>query len=227
MIDGGENKAILSQLTKVMPFYDRSIDILMLSHPHSDHIGGLIEVLKRYKVGLVVGSCLKVETAEYKEWEHLIESKKITRVCAKKGQRINLSKDVYFDTLLPVGEVAGRKIHDAMLVVKLNYGKTSFLFTGDMEKNLEKYLVEVLGKNLKSDVLKAGHHGSDTSSSEMFLGYVDPDYAIISCGENNKFGHPHKETLERLENFEIPVLRNDQEGLIKIKTDGEQVTIGL
>ena len=227
LIDGGENKTVLSQLTKVMPFYDRSIDVLMLSHSHGDHIGGLIEVLKRYKVSLVVESCWEAEPAEYKEWQQLIKDKKITRVCVSRGQKINISEDLYFDVLLPVGEVAGRKIHDAMFVAKLNYGKTSFLFTGDMEKNQEKYLVDVNKEILKSSVLKVGHHGSDTSSSEMFLGYINPQYAVISCGRDNKFGHPHSETLEKLERFEIPVLRTDEAGIIKIKTDGEQVTIGL
>ncbi len=225
LIDGGPNKAILQQLARVIPFYDRSIDILILSHAHSDHIEGLIEVLKRYKVGMVVEPCLDYKSAEYREFLNIIESKKILRVCGSGGQKINLSEGVYFDVLLPVGNVEGRKVHDAMFVAKLNYRKTSFLFTGDMEKNQEKYLVSVSDKDLKSNVLKVGHHGSDTSSSEIFLGFASPEYAIISSEEGNKFGHPHKETLEKLENFEINTLRTDKLGTIKIWSDGEQVFI--
>ncbi|MFC1757117.1 ComEC/Rec2 family competence protein [Patescibacteria group bacterium] len=223
LIDGGENKSILRQLARVIPFYDRSIDILILSHAHGDHVGGLVEVLRRYKISLVVEPCLEVDTPEYKEFVKIIEEKNVIKVCAQRGQKINLSDGLYFDVLLPAGEVEGRKVHDSMLVAKLIYGEVSFLFAGDMAKNLESYLVQV--DDLESNVLKIGHHGSDTSSSEMFLGYVNPEYAIISSGEGNKFGHPHKETLENLEKFEIDVLRTDKLGTIKIKTDSESISV--
>ncbi|MFC1751554.1 ComEC/Rec2 family competence protein [Patescibacteria group bacterium] len=224
LIDGGENRTVLSELSGVMPFYDRSIDALILSHAHSDHIGGLIEVLKRYEIGLIIEPCFKHDTAEYKTWEEIILQKDITRVCGKKGDIINLDERTNMEILLPVGDVANRKIHDAMLVLKLNYGETSFLFTGDMEKNLESYLAQTLEEELKSDVLKVGHHGSDTSTSEIFLGFVGPEYAVISVGENNKYGHPKPEILERLERFGATILRTDELGTIKIKSDGEQVT---
>lgn len=225
LVDGGPNKSVLNQLSKVIPFYDRSIDVLILSHGHSDHLDGLVEVLKRYKVGMVVESCLDIGEADYKEWENLIEDKKIERVCAQRGERICLGEGSCFDILLPVGEVEGRKIHDAMLVTKLTYGKNSFLLTGDMEKNQETYLIYVGGANLESDVLKVGHHGSNTSTSELFLGNVSPDYAVISVGKDNKFGHPRQEILDRLNRFGVSVLRTDETGTIKIKSDGESITI--
>lgn len=224
LLDGGENKNVLRQLAEIMPFYDRSIDVLMLSHAHNDHLGGLIEVLKRFKVNLVVEACLDFNTSEYIEWKNLIKDKKIARICAQKGQKINLGPpageagdDLYFDVLLPVGEVAGRKIHDAMLVTRLIYGDDSFLFAGDMGKNLENYLAQVYDNDLRSTVLKVGHHGSDTSTSEIFLGYVSPKTAVISVGEDNKFGHPHQEVLDRLEKFGVSVLRTDEEGIVSFK----------
>jgi competence protein ComEC len=225
LLDGGENKSILRQLSEVMPFYDRSIDVLILSHPHKDHAGGLVEVLKRYEISLVVEPCLNVGVPEYTEWKRLIEDKKITKICAKRGQKICLDEDLCFDILLPVGNVAGRKVHDAMLVSRLNYGDSSFLLAGDMEKNLEHYLVQAEGENLKSDILKIGHHGSKTSTSEMFLGYVNPKHAVISAGKDNKYSHPHQEILDRLDRFGISILRTDETGLIRTKSNDHQVLI--
>lgn len=224
LLDGGPSKSVLAQLSKVMPFYDRSIDVLMLSHPHADHLAGLVEVLNRYKVGLVVEPCFKEGDAEYKEWERLISEKKITRICAQKGGKICLEEDACFDVLLPIGKVEGRNIHDAMLVARLTYGENSFLFAGDMQKNLESYLVGIESK-LESDVLKIGHHGSDTSTSEIFLGYVSPKYAVISVGKDNKFGHPSEIILDRLNAFGVEFFRTDEIGLIKIKSDGENILV--
>lgn len=225
LIDGGENKNILNRLSEVMPFYDRSIDVLILSHAHKDHLGGLLEVLKRYEVGLVMEPCLDTGTAEYREWLRLLQDKKIERVCAERGQRICLGESSCFSILLPKGQVEGRNIHDAVLVARLDYGKNSFLFTGDMEKNQETYLIYAEGGNLASDVLKVGHHGSDTSTSESFLGYVSPEYAVISAGKDNKFGHPRAEVLDRLVRFGVSVLRTDERGTIKIRSDGEFITV--
>lgn len=227
LLDGGENKKVLRKLAEVMPFYDHSVDILVLSHSHSDHIGGLVEVLKKYKVGMVIEPCLEADAPEYHEWRKLIEEKKITRVCAGRGQSVCLDENTCMEIILPVGDVAGRKEHDAMLVAKLVYGNTSFLFTGDMEKNFEQYLVGLMGKNLKSDVLKVGHHGSDTSTSELFLGFVSPNYAVISVGKDNKFGHPKQGVIDLLEMFSASVFRTDETGIIKIKSDGESVNVAF
>ncbi|MDD5032816.1 MAG: MBL fold metallo-hydrolase [Candidatus Pacebacteria bacterium] len=225
LLDAGEGKAVLRELAEIMPFYDRSIDGLILSHPHSDHLAGFLEVLKRYKVGIVIEPCLETDSPEYKEWLTLVEENKISRVCAKKGETIDIGSGLVLDIILPVGEISGRKEHDAMLAAKLSYGKTSFLFTGDMEKNLENYLASVYKTDLKSNVLKIGHHGSDTSTSEMFLGYVSPEYAVIPVGEKNKYGHPKNVILERLEKFGVKIFRTDQSGLLKFKSDGSRVLL--
>ncbi len=225
LIDAGPNKDVLRQLSRVMPFYDRSIDMIISSHPHADHLAGLVEVLKRYDIGSAVESGTVQNTPEYQEWENVLADKKIPHFYGRRGMKINLDKDLYLKILLPAADVKNLDIHNAMLVSKLNYGKTSYLLTGDMEKPLENYLIFLEGSRLKSDVLKISHHGSNKSTSESLLGFSAPQYAIISVGKDNSYGHPHKETLDILEKFGVKILRTDELGTTKIKSDGENVSL--
>ncbi|MCK6462598.1 MAG: MBL fold metallo-hydrolase [Candidatus Pacebacteria bacterium] len=227
MVDGGPpNKTVLRQLSRIMPFYDRTIDAVILTHPHLDHYGGLINVLRKYKVGLILDSGSENdESSGFADYQKAVEAEKSFYAQAKRGMKINLGGGAYLDILLPVINDKNIPPHDAMVVSKLVYKNNSFLLTGDMEDNLENYLLAPGARNLKSNVLKVGHHGSRTSTSEMFLGSVSPDFAVISAGAENKYGHPHKEIMERLEKFETPVLRTDEEGTIKIFSDGERISI--
>lgn len=225
LIDGGPNKKILEELGKVMPFYDRTIEALILTHPHEDHINGLIEVLKKYKVSAVLESGNSGKTAAYNEFQKIIKEKNIPLFITKQGMKLEIDSGAELDILLPVLNIMNGEIHNQMVVGKLNYGNNSFMLTGDMEQNLENYLISFQKENLKSDVLKAGHHGSRTSTSKEFLGWVSPKYAIISAGVKNKYGHPHKEILERLNNFGIKIFRTDENGTIKIKSDGKNISI--
>lgn len=224
LLDGGPNKAVLRELAKQMPFYDRTIDAVILTHPHLDHYAGLNEVMKKYKVNLEMDPETKSKGAGFAEFENLIKNKNIKRLYGKKGMKINLDKDLYLDILLPVINNENLSEHDGMLVSRLVYKSNSFLLTGDMEDNLENYLLG-LGGGFKSDVLKVGHHGSKTSTSENFLGGVNPGLAVISVGQGNKYGHPHKEVTERLARFEVPVLRTDEQGAIIVKSDGEKIIV--
>ncbi len=223
LIDGGPNKQILSELSSVMPFYDRTIDALILTHSHEDHLNGLIEVLKRYKVGAVLEPGNEGETPAYAEFEKIIKEKKIRHLYVKRGTKISVDENTFLNIFLPVFNLRNGGIHDQMVVGQLIYGKTKFLLTGDMESNLENYLISLYGNRLKSEVLKAGHHGSRTSTSLRFLGTASPEYAVISAGKNNKYGHPHKEILDRLTNFGVKFFRTDLDGLIKFTSDGEKV----
>ena len=225
LLDGGPNKAALRQLPKLMPFYDRSIDMLISSHPDADHLSGLVEVLKRYDVGAIVEPGTGKNTPEYLEWKNLSENKKLVVFYGRRGMRINLDKNLYLEILLPAISAENLDVHTGMLVAKLVYGKTSYLLTGDMEKSLENYLVFIEGKKLKTDVLKVGHHGSRNSTSESLLGFSSSKYAIISVGKDNSYGHPHKETSDLLSRFGISVFRTDESGTIKIKSDGENMSI--
>lgn len=226
LIDGGPpGKKVLRSLSEVMPFYDRTIDAVVSTHPHLDHYGGLMDVLKKYQVNFELDSRSgNGESPAFKQYEELLDEKRIARAPAKRGMRINLDKGLYLDILLPVLNEKKLSPHDGMVAAKLVYKNNSFLLVGDMEDNLENYLL-FLGDDIKSDVLKVGHHGSKTSTSESFLGFVDPDYAIISAGEKNKYGHPHKEVIERLGRFKIPILRTDERGTIKMRSDGERIYV--
>jgi len=224
LIDGGPNKAVLRELAKQTPFYDRSIDGIILTHPHLDHYGGFVDVLDNYKINFEMDSSNdNPESKGFDLYIKKLEEEKAKRIFAKRGMRVNLDKGIYLDVLLPVINKEGLSAHDEMVTTRLVYGNNSFLLTGDMEDNLENFLLS-LGDNLKSDVLKVGHHGSLTSTSESFLGWVKPSLAIISVGKNNKYGHPKKEILDRLVKFEIPTLRTDEKGTIVIKSDGEKIS---
>lgn len=223
LIDGGPNKKVLSELAKIMPFYDKTIDMIILTHPHEDHLNGLNEVLKNYKVGAILESGNRGETASYDVFQKLIKENGAKHFYARRGTKLNIAQNSRLDILLPIFNLKNGDIHDQMVVGKLIYGKTGFMLTGDMEKNLESYLTTFEKENLKSDVLKTGHHGSRTSTSENFLGWVSPKYTIISTGEKNKYGHPHKEVLDRLEKFGAQIFRTDLNGGIKIKSDGENI----
>ncbi|MCX6731745.1 MAG: MBL fold metallo-hydrolase [Candidatus Parcubacteria bacterium] len=192
LLDSGPNKKVLSELGKVMPFYDRTIDLIIESHPDNDHIAGFVDVLKKYDVGAMMESGVVVDTPVYKELEKAIKENGIREILATRGMRINLGDEIYIDVLLPVVNNTNFSPHDGMVVLKLNYGKNSFLLAGDMEEKMEKYLISI-DKNLTSNVLKIGHHGSKTSTSEALLGYINPDYAVISVGKDNKnFAHRRK-----------------------------------
>lgn len=225
LIDGGPNRKVLSELSKIMPFYDRSIDAIIATHPDSDHIGGMPDVLNKYDVDFFIEPGAESTNAVGKELEKIVEEKKIKKVLARRGMKLTLSDNGYLLILFPDRDVSRMDTNDTSIVAKLVYGNTSFLFTGDSSQKIEKYLVSIDKENLDVDVLKTGHHGSKTSTSDALLGYVSPQYAVISAGKNNKYGHPHKEILEKLNRFGVKILRTDTNGAVLIKSGGEKLEI--
>lgn len=225
LIDGGPDEKILSKLGRHLPFWDRSIDLLILTHPHADHLTGLLEVLKRYNVGIVLEANVNHSIPEYEEWRRLLKEKQVRVVTAEAGQKIRLAPDAYADILAPRENFFGtspNNVHDAMVVAKLHYGGATALFMGDAEKIAEYKLMFFEGETIDSDILKVGHHGSKTSTTEEFLRAVSPEFAIISAGRKNRYGHPHQEVVDRLKNFGIPVLRTDEIGDIRMESDGRR-----
>ncbi len=220
LIDGGIGSVVLRQLGAVMPFYDKTIDIVMATHPDQDHISGLLDVLERYKVDFVMEPGAESETAVYKEFEKLIDEKQIKKILARRGMKLVLSDDAYILILFPDRDVSKMDTNDASIVAKLVYGETSFLFTGDSPQKIENFLTSIDGAALRSDVLKVGHHGSKTSSSDVFIGFVSPAISVISAGKDNRYGHPHSEVLERLTRFGSAIVRTDEAGVLIFKTDG-------
>lgn len=230
LVDGGPGDKILAKLGQALPFWDRSIDLLVLTHPHADHLDGLLEVLKRYQIGAVLGSGASYSLPEYEEWHRILEEKNVPIIIARRGQRIIFSKAGELDIFSPFENFAGASLknpHDANVVSKLIYGNSSFLLTGDAERSLEYRLLlaseDMSFYSLKSAVLKVGHHGSKTSSFEEFLQSVAPKVAIIQVGRKNRYGHPTQEVLDRLATVGAKILRNDLAGDIIIESDGRKI----
>lgn len=214
LIDGGPDNKVVYKLGEYLPFYDRDIDLMVLTHPDGDHLIGLIEVLRRYKVKAVLLTGILDNSPPYLIWLELIKNKSIPVLIAGEIQNINLGLDLDLEIIYPFTSVHGQKLkdrNDSSIVAKLNYGQTSILLTGDASIKIEK---ELLAENVDvlADILKAGHHGSKTSSGYNFLKEVNPQIAIISCGLNNKFGHPHQEVIENLNNLGIEIFRTDLDG---------------
>jgi len=220
LIDGGSNRAVMRNLGRVMPFYDRSIDIVIMTHPDADHLGGLLPVLKDYDVDLVMESGVETDSEIYLEYKRIVEEKGIKSILARQGQTINLGNDAYLSVLFPVSDTSDFETNTASVILKLVYGESSFLFTGDSPQVIEKYLAGFFGNELDIDVLKLGHHGSKTSNSELFLGITSPEYVVASVEKDNRYGHPHKEVLDLLEKLNLDLLRTDESGMIVFESDG-------
>jgi competence protein ComEC len=226
LIDGGPSSAVLGKLAKEMPFWDRTIDLIILTHPEKDHLAGLLEVLKRYQVKNILWTGVIRDTAEWKLWQREISEEKAKIIIAEAGQKIITSSAV-LEILNPLKDVSGQKFKDSnetSIVSRLVFSENSFLFTGDIYKSEETELLK-LKVNLDSDILKISHHGSKTSTSKEFLEKVSPQIAVISVGKDNSYGHPTQEVLDILKNYGIRILRTDQNKNIKIISNGKEIRV--
>lgn len=225
LIDGGKDKKVLYGLSEAMPFYDRSIDVVIATHPDSDHIGGLIDVLRRYRVGLLVEPKRESQDPAYLAMEKVIEQRGIKKIYAVEGMAIDLGKGALLKILAPCRGMKIASDNAASIVAKLSYGKRAFLFTADATKGEKKCIIKNEGGLLKSDVLKIAHHGSKYSFLESFVNLVSPRYAVISAGRNNRYHHPHKSVLDYLKARQIKILGTYKSGTIKFFTNGNNLEI--
>jgi len=229
LIDGGPGKNVINELDKHMTFWNQDIELMILTHPHADHVDGLVEVLKRYEVDQILGFDIDYDSSTYLKWQKLIEEKEIPYNQTLLGDKFILSENLYLEILYPFEDITGQSfedVNDASIISRLCYFKHCFLFTGDASKEVERKLIN---NNLavESEVLKIGHHGSKYSSDIDFINKVNPDYAIIQCGQENRFNHPHSETIKILSDYppsgdpplaeDIKILRNDIDGEIVCK----------
>ncbi len=222
LLDGGPDRAILNKLGRTLPWDKHDIDLMILSHPHADHLTGLLAVLQQYQVKQILMTGVIHTTPEYLEFLKIIKTKQISVTLAKTGQIIKLAGEVELEVVGPVESYQNRVVADlnaASLVVKLKYGTTQALFTGDQTRENELELLKT-GANLSAQLLKVAHHGSRASSGLEFLRAVKPDYAVISAGAGNPFGHPAAETLQRLQELGAAVYRTDKAGDIEFVSDG-------
>ncbi|HEU0085699.1 MAG TPA: ComEC/Rec2 family competence protein [Candidatus Paceibacterota bacterium] len=221
LVDGGPLRKILGKLSEVMPSYDRKIDALIMTHSDSDHISGFSEVLSAYEVGQMFEPGVATDSLIYENLKKELEEKKIPSVIARKGMRLHLGGGAVIDIIFPDRDVYDWETNMASLVLKLTYGDVSFMLTGDaLIETEELILKETPAEFLKSTYLKAGHHGSKTSTSQKFAEAVSPEYALISAGRENNYGHPHPEVLEILKSIGAQILRTDHSGTLWIKCKG-------
>lgn len=206
LIDGGPSGSVISEVSALMPFYDRSIDTVLISHPDSDHIGGLPDIIQRFRIGNIIQSEVVASSTLHAELLRRIKEYKIPVTYARRGQRfvLDAAHGIFVDILFPDRNTSLLETNTASIVVALRYKKVTIILTGDSPKGVEKFLSEVDGGNISVDILKLGHHGSHTSSDEIFLRSFKPALAIISAGKNNRYGHPHKDVVERLDRLGIP-----------------------
>ncbi|MCX6752677.1 MAG: ComEC/Rec2 family competence protein [Candidatus Nomurabacteria bacterium] len=220
MFDGGPARSVLGPLARVMSPFDKSIDAIVITNPDADHIGGFLDILKNYKVGVVFESGALTDSKTYQNFKEEIKKQKIPNILAKRGMRLDIGGGAFIDVLFPDRDVSAWATNDGSVVARFTYGKTSIMLTGDAPIKTEKIILkENPAKELQSEILKVGHHGSRTSTSSEFVKAVSPSYALISDGKDNKFGHPHKETLDTLASFGVKIFRTDLLGTILLKCD--------
>ncbi len=225
VVDGGPDaQRAASALGEILPFWERSIDLAVLTHPHRDHIAGLTEVLRRYEVGGVLERRQTFVSADYEAWKGLIDSASVPTLSASAGATLRFDDGVSIEVLSPPESLlvgTDSDIDNGSVVLRIVYGRVKFLLTGDMFHEGESRLIDS-GVAVDSDVIKVGHHGSRTSSSEEFIRSVAPVAAVISAGKDNHFGHPDDEIVERLESV-IPQSRvfvTSEVGSVIFYTDG-------
>lgn len=216
LIDGGaSSQKELEELGKYIPFWDREIEMVIATHPDQDHIGGLIGVLKSYRVRSEMDNFADGDSEVYRNYLQLISDKKINRLRGELGMNIKID-DAILAILYPRKDLVNnpKNTNADSIVAKLTSGSNSFLFTGDFPTE-EDDKIFLSGANLSAQVLKVAHHGSKYATSDEFLDRVKPHEAIISVGKNNRYGHPAPEVLDRLEARGITIKRTDEMGDIE------------
>jgi competence protein ComEC len=220
LVDGGPDEKVLSQLGEVLPFFFRDIDLMVLTHPHADHVVGLIAVLQRFHVGAVLMSAPVYRSEPYRAFLREVAAQGVPVYMAQANQDFALG-DTTVDVLYPFEPTTNdlmKDMNDASVVMKISEDGHSILLTGDAQTTEEAAIV-ARGDDVTADVLKAGHHGSHTSSGFSFVKAVAPRLIVISVGQGNTYGHPHREILETAASLGVNVLRTDLDGRIDLVFD--------
>ncbi len=230
LIDGGrDGNLLLEKLGKAIPFWDRTIETVIATHPDADHIAGLVDVAKAYKIGSVIETDMKSDSQTYRAWEDMIVKEGSERIEALAGEKIILKDGAEMSILFPFNNISNadeKNSNATSVVAKLSYGENKFLFTGDLPSEQEAELVDKK-MELSSDVLKVGHHGSKYSTSEKFLDVVSPKSAVISVGAHNTYGHPGQEIIDRLLHRGVDILRTDKSGDIGYNCKSKESTCAM
>ncbi len=206
---------------KYIKSYTDTIDYLILTHPHEDHIGGADEIIESINVKNIIMSDASTDTATFTVLLDAVENSGANVIEAKSGDEYTAG-DIVFTILSPVSDFTN--YNDYSIVTKVEFGNTSAMITGDVEQHSEKLIIEKFKKGfLRSDIYQVSHHGSSTSNSSAFFSAISPKYAVIQCEDGNSYGHPHREIIKELENRNIEYYRTDKIGHVVFTSDGEKV----
>jgi competence protein ComEC len=216
-VDGGPGNRVIEELNEVMPFFDKSIDMIVMTHPHADHVDGLVEVLGRYDVGMVLATGVKGGDKGAAEFWKEVREQGVGVEVARAGRDFSIGS-VFMDVLYPIEELVGEEVenlNNSSIAMMVEYEDVRVLLTGDLEEEGEEEILRA-GGNLEADIYKAGHHGSKTASSLAFMERVRPEIVAIQCGKDNKFEHPHPEALRNFHRVDVrEIRRTDEEGRIE------------
>ena len=239
LIDGGKGYSSYSSFNagaeRVVPYLKKrgikKIDYIVMTHTDFDHIGGLVNVLDKFPVAHLVDTAFPGTGWFYEIILKMADKKDIKYHMVKAGDEIDIGDYRITLEILGPNEVAPDEVETDLgknnnsVVIKMEFGKVSFLFTGDAELTEEDYLINTYGNSLRSTVYKVGHHGSNSSTSSTFMRMVKPEVAVISVGKNNTYGHPSPDVIDLLENYEVDVYRTDRDGDVMIETNGSNYSI--
>lgn len=226
LVDGGPNASVIKELDHTLSFFNRTLDVMIATHPDSDHITGLIPTLLRYDTKNIIVSNKENDTELFIDFKKYVEKEEGSSLyTARVGDSIDFQDGVHAFILHPASQFLKKDTNEASVSFVLVYGNHSFLLTGDLPASNEEALLA--HKKLSRDVtvFKAGHHGSNTSSGERLLSYIRPEYAVISAGKDNRYGHPHEETLARLKKYSKEVISTIDRGTISFISDGRVLDI--
>lgn len=224
LIDGGRGRGVLAELARVLGPFDRTIDMVVATHHDADHIGGLIPVLERYRVSTLLVTENTNDTSVSRTFVTASGDEGAEIIYARVGQEFMLGASTTMAVLFPATDPTQMESNASSIVVRVSYGATDILLTGDAPSSVERYLVETYGAALESEILKAGHHGSRTSSVREFVEVVGPEYGVISAGTDNSYGHPHDEVLDTFRGAGAIVLQT-MDGTVQFVSDGATVRV--
>lgn len=223
LIDAGPRSNFKELLEQLKAKNIDDFELVIATHPHEDHIGGMVDVFKEYEVKAFYSPKITHTTKTYENLVKAVKDEGLKTKELKGGMVIDLGEGAKFEVFTPQ-KSEYEELNDYSPIMKLSFGDTSYLFTGDAEKLAEEEALAKYKTSLDSDVIKFGHHGSSSSSSNAFIEAVSPKYGIISCAKDNKYGHPHRETLDIIKKYNIKTFRTDTDGEIILTSDGKSIT---
>lgn len=225
LIDGGPNGSVVSEIDKKVPVYHHSIDAIILTHPHADHLVGLLDVIKKYEVKNIYMTGVLHTIPEYIDFLSLVKEKQIPVKIVQAGDSLDLGDETKIEFLFPLENLSGKKVdnlNDSSIVAKLSYGENDVLFMGDLENESQDVLLKK-GNDFFAEIIKVAHHGSAGALNKEFLDKVNAKYAVVSAGKDNKFGHPSPKVLNYFSNARL--YRTDQDGTVTFRLTKTDIAV--